>query len=84
MIATKVKTVGAYEAKTHLASLLNQVAKGKEIVITRRERPVARLVPIESKRGKSDVFDRIRALRGVIKLKPNEAPGDLIKAGRRI
>ena len=84
MIATKVKTVGAYEAKTHLASLLNQVAKGKEIVITRRERPVARLVPIESKRGKSDVFDRIRALRGVIKLKLNEAPGDLIKAGRRI
>ena len=84
MIATKVKTVGAYEAKTHLASLLNQVAKGKEIVITRRERPVARLVPIESKRGKSDVFDRIRALRGVINLKPNEAPGDLIKAGRRI
>ena len=84
MIATNIKTVGAYEAKTHLASLLKQVAKGKEIIITKRDRPIARIVPIESQRSKSDVFDRIRALRGVIKLKPNETPGDLINAGRRI
>ena len=37
-------TVGAFEAKTHLASLLDRVAAGEEVIITRHGRPVARLV----------------------------------------
>lgn len=40
------RTIGAFEAKTHLAALLDQVEQGEEITITRRGRPVARLVPI--------------------------------------
>lgn len=40
-------TVGAYEAKTHLARLLDRVACGETVTITRRGRPVARLVPVE-------------------------------------
>lgn len=39
-------TVGSFEAKTHLAQLLERVERGEEITITRRGRPVARLVPI--------------------------------------
>ncbi len=38
-------TVGAFEAKTHLSSLLERVARGEEVVITKHGRPVARLVP---------------------------------------
>ena len=38
--------VGACEAKTLLSSLLDQVAAGKEIIITKHGKPVARLVPI--------------------------------------
>ena len=37
-------TVGAFEAKTHLSSLLDKVAAGEEAVITRHGKPVARLV----------------------------------------
>jgi prevent-host-death family protein len=37
--------VGAFEAKTHLSSLLDRVERGEEIVITKHGRPVARLVP---------------------------------------
>jgi prevent-host-death family protein len=40
-----IATVGAFEAKTHFASLLERVAKGEEIVITRHGTPVARLAP---------------------------------------
>jgi prevent-host-death family protein len=40
-----MKTVGSYEAKTHLPRLLSQVEKGESIIITKRGRPVARLVP---------------------------------------
>lgn len=39
-----MKQVGIFEAKTHLSSLLEEVEKGSEIVITRHGRPVARLV----------------------------------------
>ena len=38
-------TVGAFEAKTHFSALLERVARGEEIVITRHGRPVARLFP---------------------------------------
>jgi prevent-host-death family protein len=38
-------TVGAYEAKTHLAALLDRVESGETLTITRNGRPVARLVP---------------------------------------
>jgi len=40
--------VGVHEAKTHLSRLLQRVAAGEEIVITRGGEPIARLVPIES------------------------------------
>ena len=40
-----MESVGAYEAKTHLPQLLDRVARGEEIQITRNGRPVARLVP---------------------------------------
>jgi len=37
--------IGAFEAKTKLGSLLDRVEGGEEIVITRRGKAVARLVP---------------------------------------
>ena len=37
-------TVGAFEAKTHLSALLDKVAAGEEVVITKHGKPVARLV----------------------------------------
>jgi prevent-host-death family protein len=39
-----VRSVGASEAKNTLASLLDLVENGEEVVITRRGKPVARLV----------------------------------------
>jgi prevent-host-death family protein len=41
-----VKEVNVHEAKTHLSRLLNRVAAGEEIVISRAGRPIARIVPI--------------------------------------
>ena len=50
-----MRYVGAFEAKTHLSRLLEAVEQGETITITKRNRPVARLVP-------PDVADRKRAL----------------------
>jgi len=38
--------VGAYEAKTHLARLLERVQRGERVTITRRGRPIAELHPV--------------------------------------
>ena len=40
-----MRSVGAFEAKTHLAALLDAVSAGEQITITRHGHPVARLVP---------------------------------------
>jgi prevent-host-death family protein len=40
-----MKTVGAYEAKTHLPRLIEEVASGETITITKHGVPVAMLVP---------------------------------------
>ncbi len=40
-----MKTVGAYEAKTHLPRLLDEVAQGATVTITKHGVPVAMLVP---------------------------------------
>jgi prevent-host-death family protein len=40
-----METVGAFEAKTHLSELLDRVANGETIQITKRGRPVALLTP---------------------------------------
>ena len=45
MNAIPPASVGAYEAKTHLAELLDRVQRGEQIVITRHGKPIARLVP---------------------------------------
>ncbi len=39
--------IGAFEAKTRLSELLEQVSRGRSFRITRRGKPVAELRPIE-------------------------------------
>lgn len=56
-----MREVGAYEAKTHLAALLEDVARGETIVITRRGKPVARLVPATDKDDVAAVIARIKS-----------------------
>lgn len=55
-------TVGAFEAKTHLSSLLERVAQGEEIIITRHGKPLAKLVPV-------NIADRSRIDSSIAKLK---------------
>jgi len=41
-------SIGAYEAKTHLAQLLDRVVDGERFVITRHGKSVALLVPLDA------------------------------------
>jgi prevent-host-death family protein len=60
-----MREIGAFEAKNTLGALLDRVELGEEIVITRRGRPVAKLVraaAAEGRAGAQAAADRLRAL----------------------
>lgn len=59
-----MKTVGAFEAKTHFNELLNRVSKGETIRITRRGIPVAQLVPT-NEGGSKDLKKVAREIREI-------------------
>ncbi len=48
-----METIGAFEAKTHLPQLLERVARGESLTITKHGKPVARLVPVGSNRKRA-------------------------------
>lgn len=83
-MSATTKTVGAYAAKTTLPALLEFVERGHEVVITRHERPVARLVPVGPSAARGELVGRVRGLRGTLRLASGESPKDLVNAGRRI
>jgi prevent-host-death family protein len=45
----QTNVVGAYDAKTHFAELLERVETGEEVTITRHGTPVAKIVPVKKK-----------------------------------
>lgn len=80
-----MSSVGAYEAKTYLAALLDRVERGERITITRHGRPVAELVP--ATRGASFTVEEaiagIRSFRAGHTLGEGLTVHDLIAEGRR-
>ena len=58
-------TVGAFQAKTHLSALLDKVAAGEEVVITKHGKPIARLIGAQGidRARANEVFERLKALR---------------------
>jgi prevent-host-death family protein len=54
-------TVSAFEAKTRFGDLLERVSRGEEIVITKHQKPVARLIP-EGRPALSEVRDAVNEL----------------------
>jgi len=56
------RIIGAYEATTHLSELLDDVARGETITITKHGVPVARIVPI-TETHRMSVDEAIASLR---------------------
>jgi prevent-host-death family protein len=77
-----MKTVGSYEAKTHLARLLDEAQNGEVIAITRHGKVVARIMPPEDV-GPDPVeaIARLRSARTGLRLDADVR--ELIEHGRR-
>jgi prevent-host-death family protein len=79
-----MKEIGAFEAKTHLPKLLNRVAQGECITITRRGKPIALLVPVEPtpRLPPAEAVERLRTLRKGVTWGEGTSVRDAIQDGR--
>ncbi|MDT3678955.1 MAG: type II toxin-antitoxin system prevent-host-death family antitoxin [Burkholderiaceae bacterium] len=86
--------VSAYDAKTHLPSLLERTARGERFVITRHGKPVAQLIPFEQgdEALVAQTVDRVHKIRSRLArqgvtlssvLKDDESARELAHAGHR-
>ena len=76
-------SVGAYEAKTHLPRLLDQVENGDVVTITKHGRAVARLVPVSSRPSSPDsVIAELRAARVGVR-RGTDSVREMVEEGRR-
>ena len=80
-----MEMIGSFEAKTHLAALLDRVAKGEKITITRHGIPAAVLGPVEETAAKlshKEIVEAMRALRK--RVKPGKmTTREMVNEGRR-
>jgi prevent-host-death family protein len=83
--------VSAFEAKTRFGELLERVTRGEEIVITRHDKPVARIVPEGAQRledvrravaGLRELQQRIALRKGGVSLSNRELRS-AVEEGRR-
>lgn len=87
-----VASVTALEAKTRFGQLLDRVSKGEEVLVTRHDKPVARILPA-NRPAREEVraaAESLRELRGAIAMRrgdqlaltPDEVKS-LVEEGRR-
>jgi prevent-host-death family protein len=80
-----VTPISYYEARTRFSELLDQVARGKTILITRHGRPAALLTPPpdEAQQDVKQVIAKMKALRRGNTLGTGVSIRELIDEGRR-
>lgn len=82
-------SIGSYEAKTHLPQLLERVAGGERITITKRGVPMAVLVPPGSVKPRMSAEEAVEAMKRYRKenaptLGPDLTIRAMIEEGRRL
>ena len=80
-----IAAVGLFEAKTRLSEFVARAEAGEEVIITRHNKPVAKIVPIGRER-RAGALRRQAAIDALQAFEPIRLDGtrldDLIEAGR--
>ena len=78
--------IGAFEAKTHFSRIIQEVEHGADYVITKRGKPVAKIIPFEQGKGMTweEALEGFRELRKRYRGKPGDfSIREAIEEGRR-
>jgi prevent-host-death family protein len=81
-----MKTVKALDARMQFSDLLNRVARGEEITITRYGAPVALLVPVHQRGAKLTHMEIVEGMRTLRKrVKPGKMTvREMVAQGRQL
>jgi prevent-host-death family protein len=80
-----VRKIGVFEAKNRLGHLLDLVEQGEEVIITRHEKPMARLVPPKTGFSRAEAREAAQCIREMSRgvTLGELRPKDLLDEGRR-
>lgn len=63
--------IGTFQAKTHFSEIIEEVQLGKEYTVTKRGKPVARIIPfVEYKTSRTEVVQKLRDFQKTMNKKP--------------
>ncbi|MCL1817641.1 MAG: type II toxin-antitoxin system prevent-host-death family antitoxin [Spirochaetaceae bacterium] len=64
--------IGAFEAKTHFSRIIEKVEHGEDFVITRRGKPVAKIIPFkqEKEMSRKEALERLKEMRKLYRGEP--------------
>ena len=76
--------VGIYEAKSKLSQLVEKAEAGEEVILTRRGRPVAKIVNVApaARRNRALLLREIRALARRVRIPKRVSIRDIVAEGR--
>jgi prevent-host-death family protein len=78
--------IGAFEAKTHFSKIIDKAERGEDFVITKRGKPVAKIIPFEQKTEMTfkEAVEQMQELRKNYRGKPGDFNvREAIEEGRR-
>ena len=66
------ETIGTFEAKTHFSKIIEKVENGAEFIITRRGKPIAKIVPFrqEPEMTRSEAVAKLMEMRKLYRGEP--------------
>ena len=64
--------IGAFEAKTHFSQIIEKAERGEDFVITRRGKPVAKIIPFkqEPEMTFKEAVEELKEMRKLYRGKP--------------
>ena len=78
--------IGAFEAKTHFSQIIEKAERGADFIITRRGKPVAKIIPFEKEPAmtRQEAFEQLKEFRKLYRGKPGSFNiREAIEEGRR-
>ncbi|MCL2762791.1 MAG: type II toxin-antitoxin system prevent-host-death family antitoxin [Treponema sp.] len=78
--------IGTFEAKTHFSQIIGKVENGEDFVITKRGKPVAKIIPFEQEKKMTyhEAIDALIEMRKLYRGKPGDFNiREAIEEGRR-
>jgi prevent-host-death family protein len=64
--------IGTFEAKTHFSQVIEQVENGADFIVTKRGKPVARIIPFKPEMTRQEAFAQLIEMRKHYRGKPGD------------